>query len=197
MKKSLRKASVLFSTAVMLGSQVPELVSAQEVNPEGFPIVDEPITMTMIAPGTGMSEWKDMPTLQYYSELTNINFDYTTPPLSDFSTRFNLTFASGDLPDVIYAPGNNVLTPAMEVDYGNQGLLLPLNDLIAEHAPNLSAILEERPDIVQSITTTDGNIYTLPHIGMGDSSTWIRGPIWINGEWMETFCIEEVPTTTD
>ena len=66
MKKSLRKASVLFSTAVMLGSQVPALVSAQEVNPEGFPIVDEPITMTMIAPGTGMSEWKDMPTLQYY-----------------------------------------------------------------------------------------------------------------------------------
>lgn len=197
MKKSLKRASLLFSTALMLGAQVPTLVSAQEVNPDGFPIVDEPITLSLLAPGTGMAEWKDMPTLQYYSELTNINFEYTTPPLSDFSTRFNLTFASGDLPDIIYAPGSDVMTSALEVDYGSQGLLLPLNDLIAEYAPNLSAILEERPDILQSITTTDGNIYTLPHINVGDTASWIRGPIWINGEWMEALGIEEVPTTTD
>lgn len=194
------KKGMLFSASILLAaSSLSSVVglAQSEVNPDGFPIVDEELIMTLLAPGTGMAEWADMPTLQYYSELTNIKFNYTTPPLSDFSTRFNLTFASGDLPDVIFAPGNDVLTPAMEVDYGSQGLLLPLNDLIAEHAPNLSAILEERPDIVQSITTTDGNIYTLPHIGMGDSSTWIRGPIWVNGQWMEALDIEEVPTTVD
>lgn len=171
--------------------------NVENVNAEGFPIVDEPITMTMLAPGTGMAEWEDMPTLKVYSEMTNINWEYTTPPLSDFSTRFNLTFASGDLPDVVYGAGTNVLTPAMEVDYGSQGLLRPLNDLIDKYAPNLSALMDERPEIRQSITTTDGNIYSLPNIGVGDTSSWVRGPVWINGTWMETLGIEDEPTTTE
>lgn len=168
-----------------------------EVAKEGFPIVEEPIKMTMLAPGTGMAEWKDMPTLTEYAKKTNIDFDYTTPPLSDFGTRFNLTFASGELPDVIFGPGAGVLTPALEVDYGQQGLLLPLNDLIDEYAPNLKKLLEERPEVRQSITTTDGNIYTLPRIAGGASATWIRGPVWINGTWMEKLGIKEVPKTTD
>lgn len=168
-----------------------------EVAKEGFPIVEEPITLTMLAPGTGMAEWEDMPTLNEYNEETNVHFEYTTPPLSDFSTRFNLTIASGEYPDVLYAPGTDVLTPAMEVDLGSQGILLPLNDLIEEYAPNLNALLEEDPTIRQNITTTDGNIYSLPNIGRGDTSPWIRGPVWMNGPWMDTLGIEEPETVEE
>lgn len=207
-RKKWYAASLLLSTSVLLaacgggnaatsGNSGKATDSDVEVAKEGFPIVDETIKMTMLAPGTGMAEWADMPTLTEYSEKTNIEFEYTTPPLSDFSTRFNLTFASGDLPDVIFGPGTDVLTPALEVDYGQQGLLLPLNDLIEEYAPNLKKALDERPEIRQSITTTDGNIYSLPRINGGTSSTWIRGPVWINGEWMKALGIEEAPKTTD
>jgi len=169
----------------------------QEVSTEGFPIVEEPIEMSLMAPGTGMAEWEDMPTLIEYEDMTNIGFEYNTPPLNDFSTNFNLAFASGDLPDVVYGTDTETLTPAMEVDYGQQGLLLSLNDLIDEHAPNLSQILDERPEIEQSITSTDGNIYALPRIGGGPTASWIRGPVWINGAWMEELGIEEVPTTVE
>jgi len=170
---------------------------AEDVAKEGFPIVEEPIEMSLIAPGTGVAEWEDMPTLQEYEEMTNIKFTYTTPPISDFSTNFNLAFASGELPDIIFGPGSDDFTPTMEAEYGQQGLLLPLNDLIEEYAPNFKALMEENPDIERSITTTDGNIYALPRINGGPSVTWIRGPVWINGEWMENLGIDEVPSTTD
>ena len=52
---------------------------------------------------------------------TGISLKYTTPPLADFSTRLNLAFASGDLPDIVYGAGSGSLTSAMEIDYGSQG----------------------------------------------------------------------------
>ncbi|MCF6409491.1 extracellular solute-binding protein [Pseudalkalibacillus salsuginis] len=168
-----------------------------EVNKEGFPIVDEEINLTMMAPGTGMAEWKDMPTLKEYSEKTNINFEYITPPMSDFQTKLNLAFASGDIADIIYAAGSSNLTAGMEVDYGKQGVLVPLEGLIEEHAPNIRKIFEENPEIKKSITTVDGHIYSLPAINMHPTSGWYRGPMWFNGQWLDALGVKELPKTTD
>ncbi|WP_235817477.1 MULTISPECIES: extracellular solute-binding protein [Gracilibacillus] len=168
-----------------------------EVNKEGYPIVDEEITLSLMAPGTGIAEWKDMPTLQEYSEKTNINFDYDTPPLSDFQTKLNLAFASGDISDIIFGASTDDLTPSMEVNYGEQGVLIPLEELIDEYAPNLKALMEENPEIERSITTTDGHIYVLPAINQHPTSAWPAGPMWFNGEWLDALGVEELPKTTD
>lgn len=168
-----------------------------EVNEEGFPIVDEEIELSVMAPGTGIAEWEDMATLKEYSEMTNIKMEYTTPPLSDFQTKLNLAFASGDVADIIYGAGSSNLTPAMEVDYGEQGVLLPLEELIEEHAPNIKKMLEENPDIKKSITTIDGHIYSLPRVSEGSSSYWYKGPLWYNGRWLDALGVEELPKTTD
>jgi putative aldouronate transport system substrate-binding protein len=167
-----------------------------EINKEGFPIVDEEITLSLMAPGTGMAEWKDMPTLTEYSELTNIKFDYTTPPMSDFGTRLNLAFASGDVADIIYGAGSGNLTPGMEVDYGRQGILIPLEDLIAEYAPNIQKLLDENPEVAKSITTVDGHIYSLPAINQHPNAGWAV-PMWYNGAWLDALDVEELPKTTD
>lgn len=201
LSKKILTSSFALSLFVSFGLNSVNIVNAQEdgvaVNKEGFPIVEEPITLTMLAPGLGMAEWKDMPTLQVYSEMTNINFEYETPPQSDFSTRLNLAFASGDLPDIIYAGGPNTMNAAAEVDYGEQGLIIPLEDMLEEYAPNFYALMEERPEIRQSITTTDGHIYALPSISTSIESSWILGPIWYNGEWLEALGVEELPSTVD
>ncbi|MFJ7977283.1 extracellular solute-binding protein [Peribacillus sp. JNUCC 23] len=174
--------------------------AAVEVNKDGFPIVDEKLELTLMAPGTGMQEWKDMPALKEYAKMTNMDFKYITPPLSDFQTKLNLAFASGDIADIIYAAGTSNLTPAMEVDYGEQGVLIPLEDLINEHAPNLKKLLEERPDVRKSITTVDGHIYSLPMVDSetsGSSASWFKGPLWYNGRWLEALGVKELPKTTD
>ncbi len=174
-----------------------EETGSEGVNKEGFPIVDEEITLSLMAPGTGIEEWDNMVTLQQYSEMTNINFDYITPPMSDFQTRLNLAFASQDLSDIIFAAGTGNLTPGMEVDYGRQGVLIPLNDLIDEYAPNLRALMDENPEIERSITTPDGNIYSLPFINNHPTAVWPRGPLWYKGDWLQNLGVEELPKTVD
>lgn len=198
-------AGLLLSTGLLVacsgGSGAPESSAgtaesetSEGVAQEGLPIVEDQLELTLMAPSTG-TEWSDMPALQEYEGMTNIALKYNNPPLSDFETRFNLSFASGELPDFYLAP-TGALTPAMEVDYGTQGLLLPLNDLIDNYAPNLKQILEERPDARQSITTPDGNIYALPTISEEYSAAWVTGPIWYNGEWLDALDAE-VPKTLD
>lgn len=167
------------------------------VNKSDYPIVDEKLNMTMIAPGLGLNEWNDMDFMKDYEEKTNIHMDVTTPPQSEFKTKLNLAFASGDIPDVIYAGGPNTLNAAAEVDYGSQGLLLPLEDLIPEYAPNFNKLMEDNPEIKKSITTTDGHIYAIPHITEGPTSKWIMGPVWYNGEWLDNLGVKDLPKTTD
>ncbi|WP_152655176.1 extracellular solute-binding protein [Oceanobacillus sp. CFH 90083] len=168
-----------------------------EVNKDGFPIVDEEIQLTMMAPGSGIEEWEDMELLKDYAEKTNIHFKYVTPPISDFQTKLNLAFTSGDTGDIIYGAGTDNLTPGMEVDYGEQGVLMPLEDLIEEYAPNLKKLLEERPDIKKSITTVDGHIYSLPMVSDETTAQWYTGPLWYNGKWLDELGVEELPKTTD
>src|SRR5699024_9384403 len=139
-----------------------------------------------------------MPTLQEYEDKTNITFDYKTSPMDDFGTKLNLAFASEDLPDIIFAAGSEDFTAAMEMEYGEQGLLLPLEDLIEDYAPNLHQLLEERPEIRKSITTPDGHIYVLPRITGGNhEAVWYRQPLWYNGEWLDALGVEELPKTVD
>ncbi|WP_130858710.1 extracellular solute-binding protein [Gracilibacillus phocaeensis] len=180
------------------GSELASTDETVEINEEGFPIVDEEITLSLMAPGTGLEDWEDMETLQEYAEMTNINLSYDTPPVSDFPTKLNLAFASGDIADIIYAAGSDDFTPGMEVDYGQQGVLVPLEDLIAEHAPNIQKLLDENPEIEKSITTVDGHIYSLPRVAEGGSSAlWYTGPMWYNGQWLDELGVEELPKTID
>ena len=167
-----------------------------EVTKKGFPIVDKKLKMSLMAPGSGKN-WSKIETLIDYAKKTNIDFSYTTPPLTDFPTKLNLAFASGDISDVIFGAGSQNLTRAQEVDYGSQGIIIPLEDLIPEYAPNLNKLLEERPDIRKSITAPDGHIYSLPMISDGDIASWPIGPLWYKGEWLKNLGVTELPKTID
>lgn len=168
-----------------------------QVEQTGFPIVKEKIEMTIMAPHTGLAEWSDMPTINDYEEKTNIDLKFITPPMSDFGTRLNLAFASEDLPDIIFGAGSSNLKSSMEIDYGSQGTLVALEDLIDKYAPNIKKLLDENPEIRKNITTPDGHIYSLPLITDEDSAIWPRGPIWYNGEWLKALNVTELPKTVD
>ncbi|MDR3127851.1 MAG: extracellular solute-binding protein [Bifidobacteriaceae bacterium] len=170
------------------------------VNLEGFPIVKNPIKLSLFAPGTGMQEWSKMSTNNEYTQKTGISWDYTTPPLTDVQTKLNLAIASGDYPDVLFGLGTDNLKSATLVKYAAQGILLPLDTLIDKYAPNLKALLVKYPDVKKSITAPDGHIYSLPSLTEPQpSSIWARGPLWYNGDWLKKLNISEqqLPKTTD
>lgn len=180
-----------------VNSKGKETAKVELGSPGEFPITKEKLDMTMMGPNAGMAEWKDMPTFQALEEKTNIHFDFNTPPMADFSTKLNLAFASGDLPHIIMGAGNDNLTPTMEIDYGDQGLLVPLEDLIADNMPNFQKLIDGDSSIQKSITTPDGHIYFLPAVSRGDTAIWPRWPMWYRGDWLEALNVTELPKTTD
>lgn len=161
-----------------------------DINMEGYPIVDEKITLSMVGPLVGRGEWDERQYWQEMEEMTNIQFEFNTPPRDDFDTKKQLLLGSEDLPDVFYAAN---LTLQEQMEYGSNGFLISLEDLIDEYAPNIKKMLEERPEVEKAITTPDGHIYALPSVD-DEPSYW---HMWYNGDWLENLGVEELPKTTD
>ncbi len=56
-------------------------------------------------------------------------------PSDEALAKLNLMLSSGDYPDVIMGFGN--ISPAQLQVYGQQGIFVPLNDLIEKAGPNI------------------------------------------------------------
>ncbi|WP_168120115.1 extracellular solute-binding protein [Paenibacillus sp. HB172176] len=160
---------------------------------EGFPIVDNPVTLKLMGmkyPIQGA--WEDLQFFNVLSEKTNIKFEFDTPASQNYAEKKNLAFATNSLPDIFFGGS---LTPMDEVEYGNQGVLVPLEGLIEKYAPNIQKLFEEMPDVKKTITAPDGHIYALPKI-----STIPRGlalKAWINQSWLEKLNMTDIPADTE
>lgn len=163
-------------------------------NASGYPIVGDKITLTMMGAKAAIhGPWEDMVLFKEMEEMTNIHFNFNTPPAANYQEAKNLAFASQQLPDVFFNAG---LTPDDEVTYGGQGYLVPLEELIEKYAPNFKKLMNDNPDIKKSITTVDGHIYALPLI-IDEPRAFVPSRLWLNGDWMESLGITTEPTTTD
>ncbi|KAA0966983.1 extracellular solute-binding protein [Sporosarcina sp. ANT_H38] len=161
-------------------------------NAEGYPIVDEPVTISMFGTKVGQTDWKEMAFFKAMEEKTNIKFDFRTPNLDSLATQKNLMFASGDYSEILFAAD---LSNEEQIKNGGQGTLIPLEDLIEKYAPNIKKMFEEHPDVKKGITARDGHIYALPQVAKGDN--WYRGPLWYNNTFLEALEVTELPETTD
>lgn len=163
-------------------------------NPSGFPIVNEPITLSLLGPKAAIhGPWEQMDLFTELEKMTNIKWTFDTPPSESYAVRKNLAFASGDVPDVFFA---GPLTPNDEIVYGQQqGVLIPLEDLIEQYAPNLRDIFQEYPEVKNAVTLPDGHIYSLPRI---NNVTRDLAPVklWINKDWLAGVGLP-LPTSTD
>ncbi|WP_185602237.1 extracellular solute-binding protein [Paenibacillus sp. 598K] len=160
-----------------------------------FPL-EETIELEFFAQGNAnaIKPFGEMQVFKNLQEKTNMTIQWTTATGADFTEKKNLIFASGELPDAFY--GTGVLTNNEVVQYGGQGLIIPLEDLIAEYAPTLHAFLEERPDIKALITAPNGHIYSLPHVNEFDPAAEASAAMFVNQEWLDQVGLD-VPQTTD
>ncbi|NMB39182.1 MAG: extracellular solute-binding protein [Firmicutes bacterium] len=72
--------------------------------------------------------------------------------VGDLETKVGLMIASGDYPDMVIAAHFTSLLK-------DAGVLVPLNDLIEEHAPNLKRLYANHWEMLEQ---EDGNVYWLP-----------------------------------
>jgi putative aldouronate transport system substrate-binding protein len=94
----------------------------------------------------------------------------------------NLMLASGEIPDIV---GSSRLKDFVN-QYGPEGAFIPLNDLIEEHAPNLKAFFEKRPEIASAISASDGNMYYIPYLPDGKYGR----AYFIRTDWLEALGLE-------
>lgn len=179
-------------------SHVGNEENLKNLTDEGLPIVNEQIDLKIFAgkAATTADDWNDVLLLNEYEEMSNVNIQWQMVPADGLEEKRNLALSQGnDLPDVFYAAN----IPVSDIQkYGEQGIFIPLNDLIEEHAPNLYKILEENPDIKKGLTFPDGNIYSVPTIYSPDFQSLLIGAKgWVNGEWLEQLGMDNPETTEE
>lgn len=80
-------------------------------NAEGYPIVNEEITLNVllgIRDSDSIVDPDEMPAVQRLEELTGINLEWEVVKAADWSTKLNLMFTSGEYPDLIISNHNTV-----------------------------------------------------------------------------------------
>lgn len=168
------------------------LGESDNLNLEGYPIVNEPITLRITGQMNSLATtWEGNYQLEYLTELTGIEFEPTGISSDAWQQQKGLIFASGDLPDLFVAAN---FSNAELLEYGSEGMLIPLNDLIEEYMPNLQAVLEKYPEGRALVTSSDGNIYTLPLYNQVVRDMHNR--YFINKAWIENLGLE-LPETLD
>lgn len=130
-------------------------------------------------------------TWQYYFDMTGLDIEVVTElPMSEAAEKGNLIMSSGDYPEFLIKMASIDLNT-----YGMDGLLIPLEDLIRENMPNLSAILDER-NAWDALRTYDGHIYALPGIQRPAFEGWGTSGMFINQNWIEKLGLE-TPTSME
>lgn len=127
------------------------------------PITKEPITLTLFDKNTG--DAFDNPVALEIIKRTGVTIE-VQQPTGDPNEKLNLMLASGDLPDIVLIDRREATLNR----YISSGALIPLNDLINEHAPN---IVREYGDVLAKSVYEDGKNYYLNNwYGLDPDPNW-------------------------
>lgn len=145
MKKWIRLISMLVVAMLCLGASalaldLPELQSE-------IPLTTEDVTLVVYcefnaAQASVYSDLNDHPVIQQIEEETGINLEFMHPPVNDDGTFFNTTIASGEWPDLFYTDKFQTTYPGGVEGAMDDNILINVNDLVAEYAPNFLAMVE-------------------------------------------------------
>jgi putative aldouronate transport system substrate-binding protein len=176
-------------------AQVPEASAPKAASEPNYfgdnRIAEDKITLKAIQ-GSADSASSDDNSLWFYEELekeTNVHVQIEGIKESDWQTKVNLMFASGEYPDLI-------LTSPVDIeDYGvSQGILLPLDEyIVPEIMPNYFERLQMNSAGV-SIPASDGQSYFIGKLiaqNVNHEANW-----FINKLWLDSLGLP-IPSTVD
>ncbi len=188
--KSTEAETVAATSQAASDSQTVSDSNASDSSNE--PLSEEPVTLQILTTRWG-SMGDSFTQNQWLKDLeasTNVTPEWQVQSLNDWGEQKSIMLASGELPEVIL--GSQTFNDSDILN--NSEMFLDLTDLIDQHMPNLKAAMEETPELKQTITFTDGKIYSLPRKLPSRPET-CNQPI-INKTWLDNLGLEE-PTTID
>lgn len=167
------------AAAVMLAACLPALAEEQAV-PE----------FLMEGYDDSSHDWESNLFLKRMQEETGIVFEYREVTDADrWRERKKEILEGTDLPDVLFKAQLN----AGDIrDMAAAGVLIDLKPYLETCAPDLWALLTERPEVLSAITLPDGTVPALPAV----SDLPNNDLMWINSKWLGVLGLE-APTTAE
>ena len=170
--------------------EAPEMVGNMYV--EGLPIVEETQTFRIAVLNHAMDQkpFDQKAAVIAAEEATNVHIEWIPIPVGEGAEKINLMLATGDLPDAFLNAG---LSDGALVQ--NLPAFQPLDELIAQYAPNVQAIYDEFPTVKAALTQADGKMYSIMTGQMTNRDT-TSGLTYINQKWLDQLDLP-MPTTVD
>lgn len=148
-----------------------------------------------LAPDQIVKNLAETPLYKEVAKRTGVQVSWIHPPKGQERENFNLMLASNELPDMIFynwlvnfpgGPEKAIL----------DGVIQPLNDLIAKNAPNYTKRLADRPDWAKAAKTDQGTLYSFPFIRSHDKLMVFYGPM-LRKDWLDELKLPEPETMDD
>lgn len=180
-----RVGLLLLTLALLLSAISPAM--AEEEAPQ------EVKTFTLMAAVEADDpDWNDYWFFEYIEEELGIAFEITQVSAESYAEKQQLAFATGQLTDLLVG----TISDSDVAMYGDQGLIIPLEDLInEENTPVIQAWFEIIDGYKAALTYPDGHIYDFRGFQIIDRELPTQR-YWINAEWCKQ-AIGKLPETLD
>ncbi|MEK3890100.1 extracellular solute-binding protein [Bacillus sp. FSL K6-3431] len=158
---------------------------------------DGPIEVSIFTPKfSSDADYSKDPFTKMVEEKFNMKIKWEYVNQDAAKEKRQLSLASGDYPDAyMLVTWVDNISKVDAQKYGKEGVFMPLNDLIKDHAPNIQKAMEDLPYLEKGMTAPDGNIYGLPLVNECYHCS-VSGKMWINTEWLGNLNLE-MPKTTE
>lgn len=158
----------------------------------------EGVELTIWAPiywvGKTMT-YDDNEAWQKVQEELGVKLTFIHPPATEEKEQFNLMLASDDLPDIICTgwDGDNMFIGGRD-KYVDDGVIIPLNDLVPTYAPDYLKAIETivEKDQQKDFYTDNGQLTAF--YGISPYEEWCYNGILIRKDWIEELGLERPVT---
>jgi putative aldouronate transport system substrate-binding protein len=186
MKKLLSLSLAAAITLSAFATQVSAQVQAP-VAPVQVASASKPKELNVMRWARDVADFANMEFFKSLAEKTNINAQLDVVNGGDWSTKTNLMLASGEYPDIIMRGGVDI-----EMFGVDQGILMPVDELIEPYMPNYKARLEYDPNMADLLRASDVKMY---HFGyLVPQNINVSSHLFVNKSWLDNVGMES-PTT--
>lgn len=158
----------------------------------------EKVTLTIAVPqDTEVADWNKNEFSKWYEERTGVHVEYQTVAGEEDSpeqqTKLNAMISSGDLPDAFMSFG---FKPSQLMLYGQQGLVIRLNELIDQYGVEIKRVYKDYPQVKEYTTDPEGNIWVMPYVNDCFHCKTGGQRMWVYKPWLDKLGLD-VPETLD
>ncbi|MCO8273707.1 extracellular solute-binding protein [Actinoplanes sp. TRM 88003] len=196
MKTGLKLAGVGLAAALVAAGCSS---GGAEDNAPKAKMAGDKVVVTLMSPADADTNMDTNTVTKVLSDKFKIQFQFQTTTMdgAPAKEKRQISLASNDYPDLFFLiPWVDAFTKAEVQRLGRQGVAVPLEDLIKEHAPNIQKALDTNATLKGMSVAPDGHIYAMPQWADCFHCTY-PDKLWINSTWLKKLDLPMPKTPED